>query len=244
MAENVLPLFAGAGKFYVYVYLDVRPKKAGTPIYVGKGTASNGRADVHWTKPCKNPLLSRILQKIRQAELAPEIKIVGWFDDEDEAFGLERSLIARFGRLTDSSGTLCNLTAGGEGLTGHTFSAEHRKKLSDAAFARVTPPVSQETREKLSAIRKGKKRPASAVVAMHDARRGVPLSDEAKRKLREAALSRPPRYPTQEEIEKRKATLAKPEVKAKLSAIAKANWAKRKAQRKENSNDIYDHHNS
>jgi hypothetical protein len=117
MATNTLPLFENAGKFYVYVYRDPRPKKKGVVFYVGKGKDS--RADVHWKKGNgSNPFFSNVLNKIRELNLEPIIEIIAWFDEEDEAFSLEKALIARYGRRDNRTGCLVNLTEGGDGPSG------------------------------------------------------------------------------------------------------------------------------
>lgn len=124
MARDALPLFAGNGEFYVYVYIDPRPGRKLAPIYVGKGTAS--RADFHLRRGAANPILAAILSKIRKTNMMPTVDIVGRFDSEDDAFALERALIAKFGRRDKKTGTLANMTDGGDGLTGHIPSAKAR----------------------------------------------------------------------------------------------------------------------
>jgi hypothetical protein len=138
MADNTLPLFADAGKFYVYVYRDPRPKKKGCPIYVGKGTAKHRRADQHkhGTQHPHNPLFGRILAKIRGLKLEPIVEIVAWYDIETDAFEYEKNLIAAFGRRDLGMGTLCNLTDGGEGASGSVFTPERCRKISDALTGR------------------------------------------------------------------------------------------------------------
>ncbi len=136
MAENTLPLFADAGKFYVYVYRDPRPRKKNVPIYVGKGTAANRRADKHWNHGATNPMFINVLEKIRNAGLKPAIEIVGWFDDEDSALYCEMELIRKIGRRDINTGSLCNLNEGGIGPV--IISETTRKRMSDAAKARET----------------------------------------------------------------------------------------------------------
>lgn len=116
MADDILGTPAGANKpFYVYVYRDPRPQKGNQPIYVGKGTASQGRAYVHWNQGPRNAILLRIFAKIKAEGMRPIIEIAGWFDDELEAFAFESALIAQFGRRDISTGTLANMTDGGDG---------------------------------------------------------------------------------------------------------------------------------
>ena len=70
MAENTMPLFTAAGKYYVYVYRDPRPGKKSALIYVGKGTAANRRADVHWRERASNPIMSDSEKKAELEDLA------------------------------------------------------------------------------------------------------------------------------------------------------------------------------
>ena len=198
MAENTLPLFADAGKFYVYVYRDPRPRKKNAPIYVGKGTAAYGRADVHWRDGARNPLLRNVLSKIKSASLAPVIEIVGWFDEECEAFSLEKKLINKFGRRDDGSGTLCNfLTDDGGG--GWTHSETTKQKIKEARHRQLRKPCSDETKKKISEAQlgklkgpnpehsvrmKGRKLSAEHRLALSEARKGRVVSEETRKKIR------------------------------------------------------------
>jgi hypothetical protein len=116
------------GKFYVYVYLDPRPGKGLQPIYVGKGTVDLDRASYHWERRCINPFLQRVLDKIRAAGLVPQITIAAYMENEDEAFAMERDLIAEYGRRDLRTGSLCNLTEGGQGTAGLKYSEERLRK--------------------------------------------------------------------------------------------------------------------
>jgi hypothetical protein len=116
------------GKFYVYVYLDPRPGKGLQPIYVGKGTVDLDRASYHWERRCVNPFLQGVLDKIRTAGLVPQITIAAYMEDEDEAFAMERDLISQYGRRDLRTGSLCNLTEGGQGTAGLKYSEERLRK--------------------------------------------------------------------------------------------------------------------
>lgn len=110
MATDTLPMDFGRDKpIYVYLYRDPRPGKHRQPIYVGKGTAKHGRADEHWRKKSHNRLLQAILNKIKAADLVPEIEIVAWFDEEIPALEFEATLIKRIGRRNMGEGPLANL---------------------------------------------------------------------------------------------------------------------------------------
>lgn len=130
-ANTVNPDVARDKRFYVYVYRDPRPRKALQPIYVGKGTARDARADRHWRRGADNAMLARILAKIRGCGLSPVIEIIAWFDNEADAFSLEGSLIAKFGRRDTGAGPLANMTDGGEGSSGGLVSEDRRAASGD-----------------------------------------------------------------------------------------------------------------
>ncbi len=119
------------GKFYVYVYLDPRPGKGLQPIYVGKGTVDLDRASYHWERRCVNSFLQSVLDKIRAAGLVPQITIAAYMEDEEEAFAMERDLIAQYGRRDLRTGSLCNLTDGGQGVAGLKYSEERLRKARE-----------------------------------------------------------------------------------------------------------------
>jgi hypothetical protein len=136
------------GKFYVYVYLDPRPGKGLQPIYVGKGTVNLDRASDHWERRCVNPFLQSVLDKIRAAGLVPQITIAAYMDNEEEAFAMECDLIAQYGRRDIKTGSLCNLTAGGQGVAGLKYSEERlrkwREKMQTAEWKNIVSKISRD----------------------------------------------------------------------------------------------------
>lgn len=124
------------GKFYVYVYLDPRPGKGLQPIYVGKGTVDLDRASDHWERRCTNRFLQSVLDKIRLMGLVPQITIAAYMENEEEAFAMERDLIAQYGRRDLKTGSLCNFTAGGQGTSGLKYSEERLRRWKEKT---ITP---------------------------------------------------------------------------------------------------------
>lgn len=108
-------------EFYVYIYL----REDETPYYVGKGQGR--RAFKNSGRRMKKP--------------SDETKIVFHSENltEDEAFVLERELIKKYGRKDNGTGILRNLTDGGEGTSGSIWSSDSKKKQSERAKKCATP---------------------------------------------------------------------------------------------------------
>jgi hypothetical protein len=185
------------GKHYVYIYLD--PRKPGKyvygeykflhePIYVGKGEGKRS-FDLR-----RRWYLGNKLNSIGK----PIILIVKNQLLESEAFKSEINMIRIIGRLSLGTGPLCNLTDGGDGSSGHKNSKETKQKMSEAAKKR--PPVSEETKRKISETKtgrklsmehiekiatsnRGKKRSEECIQRMSINRRGEKRSEETKRKM-------------------------------------------------------------
>jgi hypothetical protein len=103
--------------FYVYEHLRV---DTGEPFYVGKGRRkrafrSDGRSDF-W---------KRIVQKSGGFT----VRFVAKNLSEKIAFELE---VKRIAALKRSGARICNLTAGGEGLSGYVPTEIHKKRISDS----------------------------------------------------------------------------------------------------------------
>lgn len=118
--------------YYVYIYLRKRDL---TPYYVEKGR--RGRAyQKHTIKLPED--------RSRVIFVATELSDV-W------AIALERRLIRWYGRKSNNTGILRNLTEGGEGASGYRHNDETKRKIGISQKSKI---VSQETREKLSIINK------------------------------------------------------------------------------------------
>lgn len=135
------------------------------PIYVGKG--KNKRLLFHKNRT-KNPILKRKIKKIKENGLEPVIEKIQENLIESEALKLEIELIAKYGRIDNNTGILCNLTDGGETTTGWIPSKETKelwslqrkgKKQTEAQYqANCNRKHTEETKNKLSIINKGQKR--------------------------------------------------------------------------------------
>jgi len=182
--------------FYVYQYL----REDGTPYYIGKG--KDNRAFSNGGRPCTTPKDKK------------RIIIISDNLTENEAFNLERELIAKHGRKDLNTGVLYNKTDGGEGSSGWVASDETRAKMSAASKGKNIGKIrSKETRAKISAANKGKpcwakgkklgtkhrakiseslkgrkEKPEVGILrgkAISAAKKGIPKSEEHKRKISE-----------------------------------------------------------
>lgn len=145
-----------------YVYVIFRPN--GVPCYVGKGRC--GRWQQH-IKNSHNRWLRNIYNKAN-GDL-PISKIREGLTNAD-ACATEIALIGAIGREIDG-GPLVNITAGGEGLLGHTpFRDEAWRERQRLAHIGQTP--SPEARAKMSATRKGRKLSAKHVESLRKANAG------------------------------------------------------------------------
>lgn len=164
--------------FYVYAWL--RP--CGTPFYIGKGCGRRGQV------PKKhNPFFKHIVDKISAFGKKP--RVVRWQDGlrEEDALSLEVAYIKLFGRRDIGTGVLCNLTAGGEGVSGRVVSIETRTKIGEANKGRKhTPSAAANIR------RAAKNRVLSADVRarMGDGNRGKNQSEERRARVSGRLLGR------------------------------------------------------
>jgi hypothetical protein len=226
---------------YVYVWKDPN----GTPFYVGMGKniqRANPKTKGHRNKICLAKLLEigtdKVLVELRFAV------------NDEAAKELESQLIAQYGRLCNSSGSLTNISAGGEF---HRTSPATCKKLQ--ALWQVPEHCA-----KISIARVGKKRSlpestkntlrislkANPAMQGWAERNGIDADFDAKRiagikaaQPKRAEKMRDPVALAQRK-ERLKATLNSPEYKAKraiwdtpeyrkkLSENKKAYWAKQK----------------
>jgi hypothetical protein len=176
-----------------YVYEHWRPDRD-EPFYVGKG--KGGRANL---MARRNGHHTAIQKKLHAKGMSVEVRIVASSLSEEDAFRIEVERIAMWSSLGMD---LANKTLGGEGVAGLVFSEEHRRKLGDATRGKKRPPKSEQQRRKHSEFMKGnkfglgkkhspetKKKIADSRIGIPSPAKGIPKSEEQKRKISES-LSR------------------------------------------------------
>lgn len=147
--------------YYVYAYCHPITDQ---PFYIGKGHAD--RAMFHSRHATANFFKNKhfkhtILKIRRELNQEPIVKLLADNLSEAEALAFEIQLIAKYGRkLFDPNGILCNLTLGGEGVSGYKHTAESREKM------RKNKVMTAELREKYRIASTGKRASAETIAKL------------------------------------------------------------------------------
>lgn len=153
-------MIAAEGEHYLYRHIR---KDKDEPFYIGVGTKGKKHYNSLWmkyrranSKNRRNPIWNKIVKK---SEYIVEILLES--DNYDFILQKEIEFIKLYGRIDLGTGILSNLTDGGEGVIGRIYvppTVETRQKMS--ASQKRRPPMSEETKRKVSEANKGRKRTA------------------------------------------------------------------------------------
>ena len=197
-------------RFYVYL---ARHPITGDPVYVGKGKGKRIRqhnAAALSGRHC-NPALQRTIQKYGPLEF----NLITSGLTEAEAFDHERALIAQYGRVNDQSGTLYNLTAGGDGTSGAIYSEETRAIWRQQRTGRRH---TEEAKAKVRAAKLGKRKTPEQIEACRRAAFARMAKPGARERLSAAAKASPKAAAVRQGIaERRTGKPLTPEHRRKLS---------------------------
>lgn len=124
-------------KFYIYNLID---PKDNIPFYVGKGYGNRMYSHEKEVKrgicPNRNSYLFNSIKKILDSGMKIIYKKIKENLSELDSFKLELEEIKKYGRRNNGSGILCNMSDGGEGMSGYKHTEISRKKISESLKGR------------------------------------------------------------------------------------------------------------
>jgi hypothetical protein len=106
----------------------------------------------------------------------------------EDACKKEQEFIKLYGRKDLGTGTLCNLTIGGEGILGVVRTDEYREKLRQINTGKK---MSEESVQKLKEALKGRRHSEETKLKMGKTRKGRKLSEDHKAKISQGHLNKP-----------------------------------------------------
>ena len=122
------------GKHYLYRHIRLDKKE---PFYIGIGTKHHNSCNTYESEYhrafVKNNKRTKFWRNITN-KTTYEVEILLESDNLYFIKEKETEFIKLYGRIDNNTGTLCNLTDGGEGTIGYKFSEEVREKLRKSSF--------------------------------------------------------------------------------------------------------------
>ena len=222
--------------FYVYVYRDPRPLKKNQPVYIGKGTGARDLS--HWSRGSHNKPFQDFISHLKLRGFVSAVERVIETENEQEAFAKEMQLIELYGRRDLKTGTLFNLTAGGEGPSGYVKNAAEKETDRNGMLLNWQKPeyrarviagrVAAQNTPKALAIKSINSKKVWAekgdvIAASIKKARNTPKS-KAKTSAQAKAQWANPEYAAMQKANN-KEIANREEVKAAKSAASKARWA-------------------
>lgn len=180
-------------KYYIYRHIRT---DINIPFYVGIGTVGNNpstkRYQYHraYTYAKKSKSRSRHWCNIyNKCNENIDVDILFETDSWEEAQNKEREFIALYGRIDLGTGTLVNLTDGGEGANGAIVPYERRERISKSMKGMVK---SQEQINKIAKALSGRSRPESVKQKLRETHAKIKFkhSEEAKIRIVNALIGR------------------------------------------------------
>lgn len=161
-----------------YLYRHIRLDKD-EPFYIGIGKEKSRC----FQKVKRNRFWNNVVAK---TEYSVDI-LFGNLSWED-ACEKEQEFIKLYGRKDLGTGTLCNLTVGGEGILGVVRTDEYREKLRQVNTGKK---MSEESVQKLKEALKGRRHSEETKLKMGKTRKGRKLSEDHKAKISQGHLNKP-----------------------------------------------------
>lgn len=182
--RDKVKIFIDTGEPICYLYRHLKPN--GEVFYIGIGSGDN-KYKRAYAKTGRNKKWHKIVE-----EYGYEVQILTKGLTRTEAEELEIILIGFYQREDCCDGILCNLTNGGSGNTGLKHSEETRQKMSEDRKGKRTggdspcfgKKLSEEHKKKLSLTNKGRKWSDSQRQKFKETRTGVSVfTEESREKL-------------------------------------------------------------
>lgn len=162
-----------------YVYRHIR-LDTNQPFYIGIGSNPNYKRAIANSPTGRNKIWHSIAQKT-PFDIDIVLDDLSW----DEAIKKEVEFIQLYGRKNNNTGTLANLTDGGEGQFGRICSDESKLKMRNAGLGRK---LSEKHKANISSalLKPGVLDGAKAHNSAHPKLLGFKFSDESKKKMSES----------------------------------------------------------
>ena len=148
-----------------YVYRHLRLDK-NEPFYIGIGCKKDFQRAYETSDEKRNAIWIKIFKKNQI-----EVEILFENLTKEEASIKEQGFIKIYGRIDLKTGTLCNMTDGGDGIWNCIRSEETKKKLRDKKIGEKNPQFgikqSEETRMKRRLSMTGKKKSDETKIKQH-----------------------------------------------------------------------------
>ena len=179
--------------YYVYELIDPR---INLPFYVGKGKGNRVYFHLSEQSRAKSDNFKKFdkIKKIRKEGYEPQIKIVEYFENENDAYDYEEELIKKYGkRDIDEGGILTNICESlrPPKLSGRTYKEIYGDKWEEQIQKRLITKKergnfggvkkhTEETKRKISEKMAGKNNPSYGVSCSKE--RKTKISERAKKK--------------------------------------------------------------
>jgi len=157
------------GLYYLYRHIRIDTNEV---FYVGIGTKKNNKSSIcksayyrAYEKGNRNNICKKIFAKNKE-----NFKVDVLFESDNYDFikDKEKEFIKIYGRINNKTGSLANLTDGGEGLLGRIVSQEERNKTSIRCKGQVSPRkgvfLSEDQKLHLSIIQLGRKLSEKSII--------------------------------------------------------------------------------
>ncbi len=179
--------------YYVYELIDPR---VNLPFYVGKGKGNRVYFHLSEQSRAKSDNFKKFdkIKKIRKEGYEPQIKIVEYFENENDAYDYEEQLIKKYGkRDIDEGGILTNICESSRPpkLSGRTYKEIYGDKWEEQIQKRLR---TKEERGNYGGVRKHteetKRKISEKVAGKNNPSYGIPCSEDRKKKISEKAKQR------------------------------------------------------